>query len=65
MLKKLREIVKNKPSSLLFLILAIGTLVSAYFNFRHDKLLMAGLGVIISIACFVYYFKDVRNNKTE
>jgi hypothetical protein len=54
---------KRKPSSLLFLILAVGTLISAYFNYRSDKLLMSGVGVVISIACFVYYWRDVRSSK--
>lgn len=63
MFKTIKKMFKSKPSSLLFLILAIGTLVSAYSNFRSDKMLMAGLGVIISVACFVFYFKDVKKGK--
>lgn len=57
MFKSVKKMFKKNPSSLLFLLLAIGTLASTYFNYRSDKPLMAGLGIIIAVACLIYYFK--------
>ena len=58
--RKEPKIAKMKLSSLLLIILAIGTLVSAFFNYQSDKLIMSGLGLLISIACFWLYYKESR-----
>ena len=65
MVNSIKNIFKNKPASLLLLILAIGTLVSAYFNYQNNKLFMSGIGVLISIACVVLYLKERRNKNDK
>ena len=56
---------KIKPSSLFLLILAIGTLISAYFNYQSNKLGMSGIGLLISTACFWFYFKEKNKNNED
>lgn len=65
MFKSIKNIFKSKPSSLLWLLLAIGTSVTAYFNYQNDKLVMAGAGVVIAVACFVRYYRERKNNSGE
>ncbi len=64
MIERIKKIFKNKSSSPLWLILAIATLITAYFNYRNDKLVMSCLGLVITIACFVPYLRE-RKNKTD
>ncbi len=65
MVKSIRNIFKIKPSSLLLLILAIGTLISVYFNYQNNKLFMSGIGMVISTACFWLFFKEKKEIKND
>ena len=53
-----------KPSLLILLVLGIGTLISAYFNYQDNKLVMSAIGVLISVFCFGLFFKE-RNKDSE
>lgn len=63
MSKSIKNIFKIKPSSLLLLILALGTLISAYFNYQNNKLFMSGIGMAISAACFWLHFKEKKTDE--
>lgn len=64
MIKRIKKIFDNKPSPLLWLILAVATSITTYSNYRNDKLIMASLGLVITIACFVPYLRE-RKKKND
>lgn len=61
----MNKILKKKHLSLLWLILAIVTLITAYSNYQNDRLVMAGLGLVITIACIVPYLRERKNRNDE
>lgn len=65
MIERIRKIFKNKPSSLLWLILAIATSITAYFNYRNDKLVMSCVGLVITVACLVPYLRERKKMNDE
>ncbi len=56
---------KKKPLSVLWLILAIVTLITAYSNYENDRLVMACLGLVITVACVVPYIREIKNRNDE
>ena len=58
----IKKFLKNKSSSLLWIILAIVTLITAYSNYQNDRLVMSCLGLVITIACFVLYLRERKKN---
>ena len=54
-----------KPSLLILILLGVGTLISAYFNYQDNKLVMSAIGVLISAFCFGLYFKERKKNSEK
>jgi len=65
MKERIRKSLKFKPSSLLLLILAIATLISAYSNYRNDRLVLSCIGLAIAITCFVLFLRERKNVNDE
>lgn len=65
MLKSIKDILKTKPSSLLLLIMAVATLVTAYFNYQNHKPIISIFGILISAACLIYFFKEISGTKKD